>query len=175
MTEFFVAALLMTTAVQGAQGVETPPCQTASYRSMDFLIGQWRLTDPETGEVSGMLEFVPILNGCAYSRVWEQRNNRFQPPGVDHFYAAHGILAFPDGNPRQVVFDNRGDIYDTPGQFEDGILVFDAEPDVNGVIYRTQTRQDDQGRIWSEAFARRADGADWTALWRLEYVSADDE
>ena len=53
----------------------TPPaCDTPAHRAFDFWIGDWRVTEPTTGDVLGENRIQRLLGGCVLHESWQGAN-----------------------------------------------------------------------------------------------------
>jgi len=108
-----------TGAAQTAKPASAPACTSAEYRQFDFWIGEWAVTDRNTGAAAGSSVTERLYDGCVIRENW-------QSPG----FAGGSLNGFraDDGRWHQMWMDQAGAVRHFVGGLDEaGRMVMQAE------------------------------------------------
>ncbi|MFA6116605.1 MAG: hypothetical protein WC729_21590 [Sphingomonas sp.] len=151
-------------ALLAAQATTPPPppvpidCSDAAHRAFDFFVGDWEVTDRQSGKIVATSRIERILGGCAIKESYDQN---IGPDGTATDYRGTSYTAFNvRAGWRQFYVDSSGAAAAYTGGIVDGAMVLTATngvatnrmtiaPQPDGSVRQTGMVSLDGGRTWA--------------------------
>lgn len=131
------------------------PCGAAEHRQFDFWLGEWNVTNVQTGKSSAVNRIRSAHGGCVL--VEEYENAAYTGMSVNFFDAEAGVW-------RQTWIDNQGQPLRLAGGLEDGSMVMRSEPAADGAVQRIAWTPRDDGTVRQHWESSKDGGDSWTTV-----------
>ena len=170
LISLFVLTFALTAAAQ--QKLPQPrPCSSGDYRLLDFWVGDWSLTWPDspggTPAGNGTNKISRTLDNCVIQELFE----------ADKPVSLHGMSLStydqPSGKWKQTWVDNSGSYLDFVGDVHDDSAIFtrdakdkDGKPIKQRMVYKNFNK-DEFDWSWERS---EDDGATWKVMWPIHYT-----
>jgi hypothetical protein len=158
--------MLALLALLAAQATPPPPpsppapidCTDAAHRAFDFFLGDWEVTDRQSGKVVATSRIEKILGGCAIKETYDQN---IGPDGKATEYRGTSYTALnARAGWRQFYVDSSGAAAAYSGGVVDGAMVLTATngvamnrmtvaPQPDGSVRQTGIVSLDGGKTWA--------------------------
>jgi len=164
-------ALTLSASAQQKNAPQAKPCSSGDYRLLDFWVGDWSLTWPDspggTPAGQGTNKISRTLDNCVIQELFEAD----KPVGL------HGMSLStfdrPSGKWKQTWVDNSGSYLDFMGDVHDDGAIFmreakdkDGNPIKQRMVYKNFTK-DEFDWSWEKS---DDGGATWKVMWPIHYT-----
>jgi hypothetical protein len=138
-------------------------CVTAEYEELDFLVGEWLVSDKASGKLQGLDVIQKDLEGCAIVGRWTQLNDDYKAHGergrlksLNMFFVARDGGAWRLATQDSLGFSG----FLTRIPTADGAATFESEP-FKRATWRLSWKRMDDGTLESWGDFKPVGSSDW--------------
>ena len=159
----------LTASAQQKNGPQEKPCSSGNYRLLDFWVGDWNLSWPDspgTPAGSGTNKIVRSLDNCVIQEMFEAD----KPVGLKGMSVSTFDKA--SGKWKQTWVDNTGSYLDFVGDVHDDSAIFerDAKDQSGNPIKQRMVYKNFNKDQFDWSWERSEDnGATWKVMWPIHY------
>lgn len=147
-------------------------CADQTHAQFDFWLGEWHLTWPAEqtggepgGEAKGSNRVERVLGGCVVEENFSMADGSLIGRSLSVYDQQRGLW-------RQTWVDNSGSYLVFTGEFDEGRMVLQTEPEARDdeiVVTRMVFRDIEENSLRWDWQGSRDGGDSWTDLWNIEY------
>lgn len=152
------------TAAPQSTGNPPPACTDASFRQLDFWVGEWKVYDTAKGYQVGTSRIEKIMRGCAIMEHYDSPH----APGGPYSGTSYSSFDSKDGKWRQFYVDVNGAPTSYVGGMQGRDMVLQA-PGKAGLLQRMTYRPLEGGAVEQIGTFSTDGGASWKPSYDYTY------